>query len=84
MKTIQFHGQRNIISRQLARARKNEHMSQARLAARLQAMGVHIDQQGISKIERNRRIVADYELLCLCDVLGVQPTSLLSDVRKEA
>lgn len=39
--------------------------------------GVGIDQQAISKIERNARIVTDYELLCLADVFGISVDELL-------
>ena len=42
------------------------------LAAKMQTMNVNIDQQMISRIERNLRIVTDYELVCFCRVLGVE------------
>ena len=35
-------------------------------------MNVNIDQQMISRIERNLRIVTDYELVCFSRVLGVE------------
>lgn len=45
----------------------------------MQTMNVNIDQQMISRIERNLRIVTDYELVCFCRVLGVEEKSLLKD-----
>ncbi len=58
-------------------------MSQQGLAAKLQLMGVAIDQQAISKIEKNRRIVTDYELLCISRALGVDAAWLLGDCPDE-
>ena len=42
-------------------------------------MGVNIDQQALSRIENNQRMVTDYELACLCRVLQVSPQDLLAD-----
>ena len=42
-------------------------------------MNVNIDQQMISKIENNKRIVTDYELVCFSRILEVEPEELLSD-----
>ena len=78
MKTIRFHGNRNTIYIQLKAAREALNMSQEELAIQLQTFGVSIDQQAISKIERNLRIVTEYEFACLCKVLKVDEKSLLS------
>ena len=45
----------------------------------MQLMGVPIDQQLISKIERNQRFVKDYELACFCKILEVSEQELLAD-----
>lgn len=42
-------------------------------------MNVNIDQQMISRIERNQRLVTDYELACLCIALDITVRDLLSD-----
>ena len=52
MKTIRFFENRNIVSKRVRLAHEPEEMSPD-LAARLQTMGVGIDQQEISKIENN-------------------------------
>ena len=57
-------------------------MTQSDLAARLQTLGVNLDQQMISKIEHNTRMVTDYELACLCSVLRVSPNEMLADFIK--
>lgn len=79
MKTIQFGKHKNIISRRLALAREQAKLSQQQLAAKMQVYGVSIDQQAISKIELDKRIVTDYELVCLCKILNVTLDWMLSD-----
>ena len=79
MKKIQYNQNKNVISRQLRANRAKAGISQGELAARLQLMNVNIDQQMISKIENNTRMVTDYELACLCKVLKVEVQEMLSD-----
>ena len=68
---------KNIIFENLKALREKKGMSQSNLAAKLQTMNVNIDQQMISKIEKNNRQVTDYELACLCKCLSVTPNDLL-------
>lgn len=77
MKKVDFNGQKNLVGNRVSEARKRIGVSQAELAARMQVRGVTIDQQSISKIERNMRIVTDYEMICLCEVLKVNSPWLL-------
>lgn len=79
MKKILFYENKNIISNQLKLARTKCGLSQAELAAKMQTMNVNIDQQMISKIENNTRLVADYELACFCKILNVSEQELLRD-----
>ena len=79
MKQIQYFGNKNIISEKVKERRIELNISQTELAAKMQVMNVNIDQQMISKIEKNKRQVTDYELACLCKCLSVQPNDLLSD-----
>lgn len=79
MKKIQFHGNKNIIHRRLLDWREKRGLSQGELAARMQVLGVNLDQQMVSKIEHNDRIVTDYELVCFCRVLNITERELLED-----
>ena len=79
MKKILFYENKNVVSKQLKLARVKCKLSQAELAAKMQTMNVNIDQQMISKIENNDRIVTDYELACFCRILNVSEQDLLSD-----
>ena len=47
----------NLISKNLRRLRKQQHLSQEELAAQMQLLGVDINQRLISKIELNQRFV---------------------------
>ena len=66
-----YNAESNLIAKRLRQLRKERGFSQEELAAQLQLLGVDINQPLISKIERNRRFVKDYELACLCQVLQV-------------
>lgn len=82
MKKIEFYNNKNIISERLKQARKEKRMSQTELAARLQVLNINIDQQMISKIEKNERQVTDYEVACICHCLQLSPQWLLEDFQK--
>ena len=77
MKKILFENQKNVVGTQLKLQRIKKGLSQSQLAAKVQTLGVSLDQQMISKIEKNDRIVTDYELACLCHVLDTTPGEML-------
>ena len=79
MKKILFDDNKNIISNRLRAFREEAGISQAQLAAQMQTLGVSIDQQMISRIEKNLRQVTDYELACFCKLLSVRVEDMLSD-----
>ncbi len=79
MKKILYFSNKNLISQSLHKARVEAQLSQGELAAKMQTMGVNIDQQMISKIEHNTRFVTDYELACFCEILGVSLRDMLSE-----
>ena len=76
MKQITFGGNKNVIGKRLSVLRKEKGITQSDLAARMQTLNVNIDQQMISKIERQ---VTDYELACFCKCLAVEPNEILKD-----
>lgn len=78
MKKICFYGNKNIIANKLKDLRDKRGLSQGDLAAKLQTMNVNIDQQMISKIEKNNRQVTDYELACICKCLSITPNELIN------
>ena len=79
MKKTEFCNNRNMISKQLKIARVKAGLTQSQLAAKMQVLNINIDQQMISKIENDRRVVTDYELACFCKILMVDEKVLLKD-----
>lgn len=77
MKKITFNNNKNIISKALTEFRQSRNLSQGELAAKMQTMNVNIDQQMISKIEKNQRQVTDYEFACFCKCLNVSPDEMM-------
>ena len=77
MKKIIFNDSKNAIAEALRLYRLQNHLTQQQLAAKMQVLGVNMDQQMISKIESNSRIVTDYELACFCYILNVEPNQIL-------
>lgn len=79
MRKLLYNDNKNMISRQLQQARIKKGLSQRGLAAKMQLMNISMDQQMISKIENNKRVVTDYELACFSLVLGVSMEELLKE-----
>ena len=79
MKKLSFFNNKNVIAERLRYYRERKGLTQGQLAARLQTMNVNIDQQMISRIERNQRLVTDYKFACLCIALDITERDLLSD-----
>lgn len=68
---------RNIIGPRLKTVRLSNKLTQQQLSAKLETMAVYVDRASLSKIERQKRIVTDYELLALCKILKVSPNWML-------
>lgn len=67
----------NIAGAYVRTLRLERGLSQEQLAAKLQLLGYSIGQKAISRMETGDRVVADYELLLLAQVLDVSPLKLL-------
>ena len=77
MKKLLFDENKNVVGDAIRQQRIKQKLSQQQLAAKMQTMGVSIDQQMISKIENNTRQITDYELACFSVVLQTSPNDLL-------
>ena len=67
----------NICGSRLREIRKDRQLSQETLAMKLQLAGVNATQKLISQIETGKRVITNYELECLADVLEVSVSELL-------
>lgn len=74
-------GNRNIVGTKVSQARKivNPPITQTDLVARLQLLGMKIDQSGVSKIESGQRPVSDIEVVALARALKLSVTWLLEE-----
>lgn len=79
MRKISYYENKNIIHARLRYYRELRGLTQEALVAKLQTLNVNIDQQALSKIEKNQRLVTDYEFACLCRILNVSEKEMLSD-----
>jgi transcriptional regulator with XRE-family HTH domain len=72
---------RNIAGSRVRRARKEAKppVTQNDLVARLQVLGMAVDQSAISKVESGRRPVLDFEVLALAKALKVSVAWLLEE-----
>ena len=74
---------KNIVGTNVRKARKNADppITQVDLMARLQLLGVMIDQSSISKIESGRRPVSDVEVNALAKALRIPVEKLFEQVQ---
>jgi len=81
MSTIICGVKRNIVGLRVRQARlaNKPRITQQELVARLQVLGMMIDQSGLSKIENGQRPVSDVEVVALAKALKVSPLSLLQE-----
>lgn len=81
MKKIIYGENKNLIHESLREIRMKNGLTQGQLSAKMQTMNINIDQQMISKIENNMRMVTDYEFACFCRILNVEPNDMLKNFR---
>jgi transcriptional regulator with XRE-family HTH domain len=77
MKIYSYQGRQNICGRLVKKYRKERGITQTEFASKLQVCNVILDQKAISRIELGLRVVADYELWAMAQVLGVGIEDLL-------
>ena len=73
--------QRNVVGKRVREARKQAKppITQKDLVARLQVLGLKVDQSTISKIEQGIRTVFDFEVVALAKALKVSSAWLLEE-----
>lgn len=77
MKILIDNEKKNVIGPRLKEARIQNNLTQQELSAKLETMAIYINRASISKIEKQKRVVTDFELLSLCNILKVSPLWLL-------
>ena len=67
---------KNIIGKNIRKARKSADMTQMKLAAQIQLLGIRIDRPTIAKIELGLRPVSDVEIIAISRILKISIPSL--------
>lgn len=77
--------QRNVVGKRVQEARKQAKppITQKDLVARLQVLGLKVDQSTISKIEQGSRPVFDFEVVALAKALKVSAAWLLEEANSK-
>ncbi len=71
-------GRNNLCGENVAKFRKEMHLSQRKLADKLQLNGLDVDKNAIQRIEAGKRFVTDIELVVLSKALDRTLDELLS------
>lgn len=79
MKILKFNEVHNITGSRIKDLRIQRGLTQEQLAAQMQTAGIQINQKAISRIESGDRIITDYELMCLAEILHVSINQLLNE-----
>ncbi|WP_313755778.1 helix-turn-helix transcriptional regulator [Tissierella sp.] len=77
MKLVLDSKERNIAGFRVKAARLQNKMTQKELSVKLETLAIYIDRASISKLEQQKRIITDIELIGLSQVLNVSVTWLL-------
>lgn len=70
-------GDKNIVGAKVEKLRKKKNIKQKDLVAMLQSRGMDICDTSMSRLEGQTRLVQDFEVVILADVLGVTAEWLL-------
>ncbi len=76
MKSNKYKEKSNLLGNLIAQNRKSKKMSQNKLALKMQILGVNIGKNDISKIEAGNRLIRDYELIAIKDILNLDLNTL--------
>lgn len=76
LKIYDYEGKANIVGPKIKQLRISQKMTQEELAIKMQLENIELSQKVISRIEKQERFVADYELLTFCKVLKVDMKEL--------
>lgn len=81
VKKFLFHGKKNICGDRIRMARLEKRLSQTDPARLLQLQGVPAERDIISRMEMGDRLVTDYEVVTIAEVLDVPVLWLLGKER---
>ena len=66
-----YNEQSNISGEIIEKYRVKQNMSREDLAAKLQLLGINVDRSYIYRIERQKVLLKDFELIAICKILDI-------------
>lgn len=73
----------NVIGENLRKYRIEQGLSYEKLSAKLELLGIIIHKQSLYDVEKNKRVVKDYELYAISKVLKLPIDKLFENVEME-
>ena len=61
----------NVCGKLIENVRLSKNLSREQLAEKLQLIGLNVDRSFIYRIEKQRSIIKDFELISICKVLDI-------------
>ncbi len=72
-------GKNNVCGKNIAKFRKEKHLSQRKLADMLQLIGLDVDKNAVQRMESGQRFITDIEICYLTRVLGISLEQIFED-----
>ena len=79
MKILRFKETHNITGARIKTLRIKMKLTQEQVAAKMQLAGIQIDQKAISRLESGDRVITDYELMCLAEILKTSADQIIRE-----
>lgn len=78
-----YNGKLNVIGENVRKYREKANLSLDKLSDKLQLMGIDIPKPSLQNIEKEKRIVKEYEFYAICKVLDVSMEEMLGNFINE-
>ncbi len=72
-----FNGNANVVSKIITTKRTEKNLSYSELSNKLALLGITLYKSDLFMIENNKRLVRDFELIAICEVLEIKFQDLL-------
>ena len=71
----------NVAGKLIEKTRIENNISRQDLANKLQLMGINVDTSFVYKIENQLRLLKDFELIAICEILDIDISSLIKTLK---
>lgn len=78
-----YNNKSNVISKILKKSRLDQNLSQSALCRKLELLGIVMTKEDLSKIEKNNKIVKDFEVWGISRALSISLDELFDEINKE-